>query len=688
MINDNLLNIYHKLNADRKQKTVFDRYPGSYRALVVETNDPLNMHRVRFKLPEQHDFTLKAEECPWAVPMFPHGGKGVGHWFAPKIGDIVWISFEKQNAYAPIWTGHAEPTRRRFYRLHSLFQKTQVYVDEEGKPVGDDPIDYEDYYPKDGRPYSLGIKDRYGSMLLLDETGFFPFEHAAAPAPSGTDAISEAEFEQQQAKPESNSPDRKMMSLVSKYGHYMIMGDQGYDWSSDFSGNFDEDHELEKTRQNNLIRTLNEDEPDSANRDQRRVEFRSSYGHKMEMRDVGWAAAGPTKSDSRSDDWFGAGSQQSLFNERDERWMKFRTKAGHIVQMMDMGSDPSADVFVRRNRIEEVGGKVDEEDNEWQDRDARQIRIVSRYGFKFVIDDRGSDPVDAEGKETPRGNGWLLKGRRDNKGYGWEVNEKDDLDHSLMYSPKSKIIEINDKFDFMMMCTDTNAPISRDWEKLKENEFALANSMTFNPHEDTFHLKLDLANGFLRLKTPMNGGINQGFESRNEEGSNKVWTEMNDRDNRAMIMNSTDQFTAWHDPNEIKFMLINDQENVILIRNKGGKIQIHSSANVEVKSDANIALDAAGSITCKSGAPFIVNAAGGQFIVDGGGIGTTGTCSAATILAYHPELLGGPGAGTPVPKGGGALSYIPPGEPPLTPTDRGFVYNSPFDEVSESVITG
>lgn len=687
-IDDNLLNIYSKLNYDRKQKTLYDRFPGSYRSVVVETNDPLNLHRIRYKCPEQHDFNLNAEDCPWAVSAFKHGGKGTGDWCAPKIGDIVWIIFEKQHPYGPIWSGHAEPTRRRYYRLHALFQKTQIYVDEEGKPIADDPIKYEEYYPKDGRPYSLGTKDRYGSIFVMDETGFYPSEHAITPSANGTDAIAQSSFAEQKSAPQSNAPDKKMMALISKYGHYMILGDQGYDWQSDFSGDFEKDHQLEKDRSNNLIRTLNEDEPDSANRDQRRIEFRSGYGHKFEMRDVGWAAAGPSGSSSRGNDWFAGGSTQSKFSARDERWLKLRTKGGHLLQFMDMGSNPASDVFIRRNRIDEVGGKADSEDDSWQGRDARQMRFVTRYGFKFVLDDRGSDSSNAEGLEVPRGNGWLLKGRRDNRGFGFDVNEKDQLNRSLLYTPKSKIIEMNDRFDYTIMCTDTSSQISRPWQKLKENEFATSIAMTFKPQDDTFHMKLDLANDFLRMKTPAVGGINQGFESRNQGQFNAIWTEMNDRDNRALILNSTKRFASLHDGRETKFLLINDNDNAILLRNKSGRTVIYSADNIEIKSDANIILDAGGAISMKAGSGISMSGGGGDFSVGGGGIGTSGTLSAAVVKAFHPGCDSGPGAGSPSPKPPSILPFTAPSQPPLTPTDRGALFNKPYNAVNENIITG
>ena len=58
---------------------------------------------------------------------------------------------------------------------------------------------------------------------------------------------------------------------------------------------------------------------------------------------------------------------------------------------------------------EEIRPKLD---RYWRKKDARWIRFVTRHGFKFVMDDRGSDKKDAEGKENPRGYGVLIKGRR------------------------------------------------------------------------------------------------------------------------------------------------------------------------------------------------------------------------------------------------------------------------------------
>ena len=66
-MSDNLNVVWSKFFSHRT-RTLWERFPGHYRALVVETNDPLNMYRVRFKCPDLHDFDLPSEDCPWAVP--------------------------------------------------------------------------------------------------------------------------------------------------------------------------------------------------------------------------------------------------------------------------------------------------------------------------------------------------------------------------------------------------------------------------------------------------------------------------------------------------------------------------------------------------------------------------------------------------------------------------------------------
>ena len=77
---------------DDHQVQITDRV-GWYRAVVVETNDPLNLRRIRIKIPEFHDFDIKPEDTQWAIPAPTCGGKRNGKFDNVCIGDQVWISF-------------------------------------------------------------------------------------------------------------------------------------------------------------------------------------------------------------------------------------------------------------------------------------------------------------------------------------------------------------------------------------------------------------------------------------------------------------------------------------------------------------------------------------------------------------------------------------------------------------------
>ena len=734
-INDNLGKIFAKLASERSQRRLHDRFPGRYRAEVVETNDPLNMNRVRFKMPELHNFNLKPEDCPWAVPSFEHGGKGCGSWTSPCIGDIIWISFEKQHPYGPVWVGHAEPTRRRFYKLHALYQKTQIYVDKEGKPESEDTIPWDpDYYPKDGRPYSQGLRDRYGNMFVMDMTGFYPIEHKEKSAPTGIDALTEGKFKELSNTPEKNEPDLKMMAWISKYGHYFIIGDQGYKWDEEFEGDHEKDHEKEKKRINNLKKLLNEDEPKSEERDQRRVELRTDYGHKFEMRDVGWASdggyaakSGKIQSKSRADDLFEKENKKSEFDKRDERWIKLRSKGGMMFQMMDMGIHPQEDSFIRRKRIDEVGGKVDDEDNDWQDRDARQIRFVTRWGIKMVLDDRGSDEIDADQKESKHANGFLVKGRRwghwskylsnaDNeevkgrtipmvsisqpaytakfgetpnqtggRGFGIDINEKNELNRLIMYSPMSKAIEMNDRFGYLMLTTDAKKAISKEWKYKRENEFTTVFCIAASdPEMNAYSMKLDRSNTYAILRTP----TDQAFEARDGWNQNdEAFIEMRDVDNRGLVLSKQLKLSAMRDPNSLKYLVLDDEQFRLLLHNKQGKLQIYAIGDVEIISDANIRFSCPGEFTVNC-TRHVINAGGGQHIVDRNTHGSTVDLHVPRSFAFHVGCSPGLGSPKASPIGGIAPSVTADTPPLLVPKFRQFRGNETLTEVNENVIIG
>ena len=70
-------------------------YFGVYRALVVDTNDPLNERRLKVTIP-----AIGVVSVVWALPCVPAGSQTV-----PFIGDTVWLSFEAGDVASPVWLG-------------------------------------------------------------------------------------------------------------------------------------------------------------------------------------------------------------------------------------------------------------------------------------------------------------------------------------------------------------------------------------------------------------------------------------------------------------------------------------------------------------------------------------------------------------------------------------------------------
>jgi uncharacterized protein involved in type VI secretion and phage assembly len=80
-----------------------DRFFGKYPGVVTNADDPLEIGRVRAKVPE----VLGREiESGWALPCAPFGGgKDRGLLFLPEVGDTIWIEFAAGDIMRPIWSG-------------------------------------------------------------------------------------------------------------------------------------------------------------------------------------------------------------------------------------------------------------------------------------------------------------------------------------------------------------------------------------------------------------------------------------------------------------------------------------------------------------------------------------------------------------------------------------------------------
>lgn len=78
-----------------------DGFFGKYRGVVTDLRDPLQLGRIRARVPD----VMGDTESGWAMPCFPSGGQGMGVFALPKSGAGVWIEFEHGDPDYPIWSG-------------------------------------------------------------------------------------------------------------------------------------------------------------------------------------------------------------------------------------------------------------------------------------------------------------------------------------------------------------------------------------------------------------------------------------------------------------------------------------------------------------------------------------------------------------------------------------------------------
>ncbi len=728
-MSDNLHVVWGKF-FNHRTRVLWDRFPGIYRALVVETNDPLNIYRVRVKCPDMHDFNLDPEDCPWAVPSHDLGGYRAGRFSHPCIGDWVWITFERQHPYAPVWVGFANPTRRKLYAYPQVFGVTPLSVNENGKPNNADLNrklkDYDSQYlPKDNRPMMHGWQDRYGNLDYHSSIGYYPSTHNVKPPVADYDALQLTNFKTRRSLPKVNEPDKKYMARVTKYGNMMLLGDQGYYWHKaddseigEFTGDFATDEKFEIKRWQYIQRLMNEDRPLTYNNkdekptnfgDQRRIITMTRYGHRIECRDVGWAQEGPISSKSRSGE-YGKPAVLSREKNNDFRWIKIRTKGGMLFQAYDKGSDPDKDVFIKRKLLDEQGHKSEKEHQYWAKKDARWMRLVTRHGLKIVLDDRGSDSKRAQKVERPHANGVLIKGRRtpaakqrkasnNERGFYWEFNENDDANHTTWGTPMGASIEMNDRYQYTMIATSLGKKWGKKYRGLQENEFIGKPMMMRNPERTTHHLKLDHDNEYIRLKTRAGRGpkpesaanpsalsgnsLNQGLEIHDGSKGDGPWVELVDSDHRGLWFSRRYQLSILRAKKKRKMYMYLDErkKNIVIYNNEAtGEIVLYSKADIRIKTDADLLVDAGNSMTFRA-AEIIAFQTNNAAMTLSNGLYTSGVVNAERVNAFLPSAAPGPGAGASA-AGGIRYGFFTKPQLPavIEPTDRAKTYNEPFDE--------
>jgi Type VI secretion system/phage-baseplate injector OB domain len=78
----------------------FGKFYSSYKGFVFDNQDPLNLGRLKLKVPE-----VWGEEILdyWALPKGMFSGNAKGFYNIPSVGDNIWVEFEKGDPNFPIW---------------------------------------------------------------------------------------------------------------------------------------------------------------------------------------------------------------------------------------------------------------------------------------------------------------------------------------------------------------------------------------------------------------------------------------------------------------------------------------------------------------------------------------------------------------------------------------------------------
>jgi hypothetical protein len=327
------------------------------------------------------------------------------------------------------------------------------------------------------------------------------------------------------------------------------------------------------------------------------------------------------------------------------------------------------------------------------------------------LDDRGSDDKEAHKLETPRGIGFLIKGRRspaakkresrgNPRGFQWEFNERDDANHTTWCTPLGQAIEMNDRYQYMMFTAALGKGWVPKWRGIKDNEYLEKPTMVLAPELTTHHLKLDHDNEYIRFKTRANKGfrpekpsnpsgvgnseIHQGLEARDGSKGNGPWTEIVDCQHRGMWFSKKEGLGIWRARRKKQmYQWFDERGRKIVIYNNesSGAIEIYAERQVNVITNGSINLRADQNIFIRAGRTIGMQAADTKFTISNGKIQTNAGFHGPSVNAFICGVLPGPGAGCPSP-GGDVVNRIPRPALPTKrePTDRAKTYNKPFEE--------
>ena len=167
--------MYNPLNANPNMNKDVTSIQGIYRGVVEDNNDPLNICRLRVRVPYLNgapgtSAETPTEGLPWAAACIPYAGPGYGEVLIPEVGSTVWVIFENNQKDKPVWIGcsYGAASRDGFRKLKSVGYHTFESSNGEwtyGVNMEDTPFEFVER----NKDVKVLIRTPKGFSILIDE---------------------------------------------------------------------------------------------------------------------------------------------------------------------------------------------------------------------------------------------------------------------------------------------------------------------------------------------------------------------------------------------------------------------------------------------------------------------------------------------------------------------------------------